>query len=249
MSNPFPEVADAPASGGPPGGAPGRGARRLAWLAAAAQVAFVLSWLLAASWQGPRYSVTADSISDMYAVTAPGGAFLVVVLTLAGAVTIWFAWRALWPALRPAGWLGTAGPALLALSIFGLGDLLSAGERVACRVADPGCTSAMQTSNAGGATDSLLSTAGVPLFILAAFFLAAAMRRLPGWRALARPVAWCGALMIVFSLCDGLTAGAHGLSGLFERLVALDGAACIALVAAGVARRCGTAAARGAAAG
>ena len=60
-----------------------------------AQVAFVGSWLIAASWQGPRYSVLAHSITDMYAVGAPNGAFLVVVFTLCGGATILFAWLSL----------------------------------------------------------------------------------------------------------------------------------------------------------
>ncbi len=39
--------------------------RLWALVALVAQVAFVASWLIAASWQGPRYSVLAHSISDM----------------------------------------------------------------------------------------------------------------------------------------------------------------------------------------
>lgn len=239
MTDRSPRVTDAIASGHEETGPTARVARRvrrLAWLGAGAQVVFVLSWLLAAAWQGPRYSVTADSISDMYAVTAPGGGFLVVMLTLTGAATIWFAWRSLWPVLRPAGWLATTGAVLLGLSIFGLGDLLTVSERVACRIADPGCTAAMQTSNSGGALDSVLSTAGVPLFVLASFFLAAAMKRVPGWRFLVSPVRWCGILTVVFYGCDSLTQGTNGFSGLFERLVALSGAAGIALLAVGVTR-------------
>ena len=94
-------------------------------MALVAQVAFVASWLIAASWQGPRYSVLAHSISDMYAVSAPYAIFLVVVFTLCGAATILFAWLSLRSALRPAGWTATVGSVLLALSIYGLGDLLS----------------------------------------------------------------------------------------------------------------------------
>lgn len=45
-----------------------------AWLGLLAQVAFVLTWIDAATWQGPRYSVVSDSISDLYAVTAPHAA-------------------------------------------------------------------------------------------------------------------------------------------------------------------------------
>jgi len=64
----------------------------------AAQVIFVASWLAAASWQGPRYSVLAHSISEMYARTAPHAMFLVIVLTLCGAATIWFVLRSVRPA-------------------------------------------------------------------------------------------------------------------------------------------------------
>jgi hypothetical protein len=53
-----------------------------------AQVVFVLSWLAAAAWQEPRYSTVRHTISDMYAVTAPYGGFLVVVFTVCGAATI-----------------------------------------------------------------------------------------------------------------------------------------------------------------
>ena len=219
-----------------PPGRVARRVRRLARLAVAAQVAFVASWLLAAAWQGPRYSVTAHSISDMYADHAPGAAFLIIVITLCGAATIWFAWRSLRTALRPAGRLATAASALLALSVFGLGDLLTVSEREACRLADPGCTASSQLSNSGGALDGTLTTAGLVLFVIAAFLLAAAMKRLPGGQAWVRPVRWYAALMIVLFIADGLTQSA-GYSGLFERLVALAGASGIAVLAAGVSRQ------------
>jgi hypothetical membrane protein len=107
-------------------------------VAIAAQVLFVASWLAAASWQGPRYNVPAHSISDMYAVTAPHGSFLVVVFTDCGAATILFALFSVWPSLRPGGRAATVGSVLLALSVAGLGDLLSPAERLACRMANPG---------------------------------------------------------------------------------------------------------------
>ncbi len=217
----------------------GRAARRvrsLARLAVVAQVTFVASWLLAAAWQGPRYSVLAHSISDMYAQTAPGGAFLVVMFTLCGAATIWFAWRSLRTALRPGGWLAATGSALLALSVFGLGDLLSVSEREACRLADPGCTSTSQLANFGGTMDGTLSTVGIVLFIIGGFFLAAAMKRAEAWQSWVRPVRWSMVLMIVLFICDGIANGT-GLSGLAERLIALTGATEIALVAVGVSRR------------
>jgi hypothetical protein len=209
----------------------------------AAQVAFTASWLLAAAWQGPRYSIFAHSISDMYAVTAPGAAFLIIVLTVCGAATIWFALRSLLPVLRSAlgpasgsaGRLATAGSWLLALSIFGLGNLLTLTERLDCRMADPGCTSARQLSNFGGKMDDFFSTAGLILFVIAGFLLAAAMKRAAGWQPLVRPTRWFMALMIVILIADAT--GLGGLGGLFERLAALTGAAWIAFLAAGVGRR------------
>ena len=53
----------------------------------------------------------------------------------------------------------------MALSIFGLGNLLTVTERLDCRMADPGCTSAKQLSNFGGTMDDLFSTAGLILIV------------------------------------------------------------------------------------
>jgi hypothetical protein len=210
--------------------------RRWARAAVAAQALFVASWLIAASWQGPRYSVLAHSISDMYAVTAPGGQFLVDVFTFCGAMTIVFAIRSAWSVLRPGGWTATAGAVMLALSVLGLGDLLSPGERLACRLADHGCTTTLQLANAGGKMDNLLTSVGVPLLVLAGFFLAAAMRRTPGWRAWAWPARLTMVLILAFAALDLMTQHS-GLSGLFERLIALTGAAAITAFALGILRR------------
>lgn len=46
--------------------------RRAAQLGLIGQVVFVLSFLVAGLWQGPRYSFLAHVMSDMYAETAPG---------------------------------------------------------------------------------------------------------------------------------------------------------------------------------
>jgi Protein of unknown function (DUF998) len=201
-----------------------------------AQIAFVASWLIAVSWQGPHYSSLAHYISDMYAVGAPYGTFLVVVFTLCGAATILFAWLSLRPALRPAGWTATVGSVLLALSIYGLGDLLSPLEREGCRLADAGCSAAAQFANSGGKLDALLSILGVVLFVLAGFFLASAMKRLPAWRRWAWPTRGVALLFVVLVVATGLGT-AVDLSGLFERLLAATGATSIALLAAGVLQR------------
>jgi uncharacterized protein DUF998 len=208
--------------------------RRWARVGIAAQVIFVASWLAAASWQGPRYTVLAHSISEMYARTAPHAMFLVIVLTLCGAATIWFVLRSVWPALRPGGRAATVGSALLALSIAGLGDLLTAFERVACRMADPGCTTSRMLSNSGGKLDDALSSIGLPLLVLAGFFLAHAMRRIPSWQAWARPARWTAALLLVLLAAN---IPHSGLGGLFERLAAAAAAAAIAALAVGILRR------------
>ncbi|MEV0353666.1 DUF998 domain-containing protein [Nonomuraea sp. NPDC050680] len=202
----------------------------------AAQAAFVASWLVATSWQGPRYSSLAHTISDMYAVTAPGGMFLVVVFTLCGAATIGFALRSVWPTLRTGGWAAVVGSGLLVLSIVGLGNLLSAGERLACRMADPECTATRQLSNTGGQLDNIISSAGVLLLIIAGFFLAAAMRRIPGWQAWSWPTRWTTILILGFAVATVLTQQA-GLGGLFERSIAVTGAVALAVFAGGILRR------------
>ena len=218
-----------PAGGRLTAGTPRRlaGIRRWAGVGIAAQVVFVASWLTAAAWQGPRYSVVKHSISEMYAVTAPHAVFLVVVLTLCGAATIWFAVRSVSPALRPGGRAATVGSALLALSVGGLGDLLASVERVACRMADPGCTTARWSPTRVGKVDDAVSSIGVLLFVLAAFFLAAAMRRMPGWRAFGQ-ARWTAVLVLVLAIAD---VADSRLGGLFERLVAAAMAAALAALA------------------
>jgi hypothetical protein len=216
--------------------------RRWARLNIIANVVFVGCWLLAAVWQGPHYSVAAHSISDMYADGAPAAAFLIIFFTLCGAVTVLFAFLSLWPALRGGGPWALIGSILVAVSIFGLGDLLTPFEREGCRLADPGCTSTAQLATAGGATDAFLSTAGVVALALAGFFLAAAMRRLPEWRSWSVGTMWASIGLLVLLVLDGI-AGGGGLGGFAERLIALGGAAGLVVLALGVARRARTVAA------
>jgi hypothetical protein len=208
---------------------------RWAWVAAIAQALFVVSWLIAQAWQGPRYSALSDTISDMYAVTAPGGLFLVVVLTLCGIATVLFALLSVWPVLRPAGWTAAVGSILLAVSIYGLGDALSPFERQGCRIADPGCTAADQMNSLGGRLDSILSTIGIFCFVASAFFLATAMRRTPGWERAARPTMWVGVgFLVLVVLLAAVESSSVG--GLAERVVVAAGAAAIAALAVRVVR-------------
>jgi uncharacterized membrane protein len=200
----------------------------------AAQVVFVAGWLVAQVWQGDRYRPLEHTISDMYAVGAPGGWFLVALLTLTGAATIGFAWAAVRPALRPAGRWATWTWLLLALSIFGLGDLLSPFEREGCRLADPGCDAAAQVANLGGTLDGVLSSITLVLFTAGIFVAASALRRTPGWQRWSRPARLAGVVMIVLLF---LTVLVPATTGLFERLVAGFGAALVAALAWGVLTR------------
>ena len=210
--------------------------RRWALITVAAQVVFVVAWLIAASWQGDRYSAIADSISDMYAVTAPHAWFLITVLTLCGAIVIVFAWLCVWPTFRGGGWSARVGSILLALSVYGLGDLLSAFERLACRTADGGCSPADKVANVGGALDSALTTIGFTFFVAAGFCLAGAMGRTPDWRGWARRTnVFTVAVLVVFVVAAALSTTAAG--GLLERLAAALGCAGIAILALEIARR------------
>lgn len=207
--------------------------RGWALTAIAAQVLFLVSWLVAPLWQGSRYSVVAHSISDMYAVSAPGGLFLVVVLTACGAVTILFALLSLRLALRGGGWGASVGAIVLALSVYGLGDLLSPFERLACRIADPGCTTVSQLSNTGGKLDGILTTAGLLFFVAAGFFLAGAMARLPAWRRWALAARLVSIAVLLLLVATAVT-NPLGVGGLFERLTAGLGAVGVALLAVAV---------------
>jgi uncharacterized protein DUF998 len=203
------------------------------WVGLLAQLIFVVSWLIAGLWQGQSYSALAHTISDMYAITAPHGWFLVITTTLAGAGTIAFAWLGLRVALRRGasgrGRLATAVAILLSLSILGLGDLLTPMEREACRVADPGCSPADQLGNLGGKMDSGLSTAGLLILVATGFVLAAAMRRSPAWSLWAWPTRWATIVIIVLLVVTG--AASAGLGGLFERLLAAAAAGGVAALA------------------
>ncbi|MCU7726899.1 DUF998 domain-containing protein [Actinoplanes sp. KI2] len=214
----------------------GDSVRTWGWVGFAAQVVFVVSWLIAPAWQGSDYDSLKHSISDMYAQTAPDGWFLVVVLTLCGLATVLFALLAVRPALRGGGRRATVGAVLLALSIYGVGDLFSPFERENCRLADTGCTGSDQTANLGGKLDNLLSTLGILLFVAAAFVLASAMRRTPGWPGWAWPARCVGIIFAVLLVALALAESA-GLGGLVERLLAGFGSIAIGALAWRIARR------------
>ena len=80
----------------------------LAWGVAGvvAQAAFMAGWLIADTWQGPRYSPVKDTISDLQAATAPHAWFPIACFAAGGLGT--FGLRCVAGCARP--WPGPGGP-------------------------------------------------------------------------------------------------------------------------------------------
>ena len=68
------------------------------------------------------------------------------------------------------------------------------------------------------------------MFAAAAFFLAPAIRRAPGWQDWAWPARWVGLAFILILVADVATSSL-GFGGLMERLLAAFGAAAIGALA------------------
>jgi len=159
------------------------GHRLLGWglLGVIAQVAFLAGWLVAETWQGPRYSPVADTISDLQAATAPHVWFPIACFAAGGVGTFCFAVFGLRPALAGAGPAAWYAPWMLALSALALGNSF---PLIPCRLADAGCTAHHQLYSPGGLTDAIVAGTA---FLVLAFTPAPLWRRmrlLPQWRPL-----------------------------------------------------------------
>ena len=208
--------------------------RRWAAACVVAQAVSIAAWLVAAAWQVDDYSVTKHTISDMYAVDAPHGAWLAAALTVCGVATIGFALFCVPRAFRRAGRRAWVSAALLAACILGLGDALSFLEREKCQLATPGCTMDEQLK-AGGAADSVLSSVGLLLLVAAGFVLAGAMRRTPGWESFAGRARAFSVVLIVLLILT-VAAESVDLAGLLERILAAYAAAGMGALAVQVRR-------------
>jgi Protein of unknown function (DUF998) len=120
-----------------------------------AQSAFMAGWLIAETWQGPRYSVVADTISDMQAATAPRVWFIVTCFAIGGVGTFCFAVFGLRPALA-AGRETPRAVWMLALAGLAIGNSF---PLVPCELPAAGCTAHQQLYSPGGLTDAVLATA------------------------------------------------------------------------------------------
>ncbi len=142
----------------------GAGARLAVWalVGLLAQVASMAGWTVAETWQGPRYSVVSDTISDLQAATAPHVWFPIACFAAGGIGTFCFAVLGLRPALSGAGRVASQAPWMLGLSALALGNSF---PLIPCSLSDPGCTVHRQLSSPGGLTDAIV--AGVALSVLA----------------------------------------------------------------------------------
>ena len=211
-----------------------RGSHLRAWglIGVVAQVAFMAGWLAAETWQGPRYSVVADTISDLQAATAPHVWFPVACFAVGGIGTFCFAVFGLRPALAGAGRVVAYGPWLIALAGLAIGNSF---PLIPCGPAAPGCTAHHQLYSPGGMTDAIVATAAFLVLSFTPGPLWERMRMLPQWRRL-RPV--MTAARIACPLCFILLSIAsltHTAQGLAERALATSltlwiGALAVALI-------------------
>jgi hypothetical protein len=165
-----------------------------------AQVAFAAGWLIAETWQGQRYSLLTNTISDMQAAGAPHVWFPIVCFAVGGIGTCGFALFGLHGAWRR---VARIAPWKIGLSGLALGNSF---PLIPCQLSTPGCTATHQLLSAGGLTDAVF--AGVALWVLAItpWPLARQLASLPRWSAL-RP------LLCVVGV---VTPAAYGLLALAE---------------------------------
>ena len=191
--------------------------QRWGLLGVLAQVAFMAGWLVAETWQGPRYSVVTDTISDLQAATAPHAWFPIACFAAGGIGTFCFAVFGLRPALAGAGRAAARGPWMLALGGLAIGNSF---PLIPCGLQAPGCTAHHQLYSPGGMTDAIVATAAFLVLVFTPGPLWRSMRELPQWRRL-RPVMTaarrvCPLCFIVLSIAS-LTQTAEGLA---ERVLA-----------------------------
>jgi hypothetical membrane protein len=84
-----------------------------------AQITFMAGWLIAETWQGPRYSSIKYTISDLQAATAPHAWFVISCFAIGGIGSFLFAVFGLRPALAKAG--AVRAYATLGVGCFGSG--------------------------------------------------------------------------------------------------------------------------------
>jgi hypothetical protein len=153
----------------------------LAWgiVGVIAQVIFTAGWVVAETWQGPRYGPVQDTVSDLQAATAPHVWFPILCFAIGALGTFGFAVLGLRPALAGAGKVAAFAPWMLAVATLALGNSF---PLIPCRLSDPGCTANVQLLSPGGLTDAIVAGIAFLVLALAPFPLWRRMSVLPAWR-------------------------------------------------------------------
>ena len=196
-----------------------RGGCLMAWgvVGLIAQAAFTAGWLIADTWQGPRYSPVKYTISDLQAATAPHAWFPIACFAVGGLGTFGFAVFGLRPALAGAGKVAAYAPWMLACSALALGNSF---PLIPCRLADPGCTAHHQLFSPGGLTDAIVASIAFLVLACTPFPLWRRLRVLPEWYRL-KPVML--AARVIGPACFlflGISSSAGVAEGLVERVLA-----------------------------
>jgi hypothetical protein len=193
--------------------------RRTVWLAEGAiagVVFFNVGWLLAEALQGSAYSIARHDVSDLAAMTARSPWVFQTAAGIAGALIIAFALFGLRRAFAGPGRHGSIVGWLVAASLIGLDNLSDAFFRLDCRAADLGCSPSRAISSWHGKIHVGVFVVSALATVAAAFALSSRMRRLDGWRDLARP-AFAFAVVFTIVLLASIPVDGRSGGGILQR--------------------------------
>jgi hypothetical protein len=181
-----------------------------------AQIAFILGWLIADTWQGSKYNAIKYTISDLQAATAPHAWFPIACFAIGGIGSFLFAIFGLRPALAKAGKVAAYAPWILGFSALALGNSF---PLIPCRLVDAGCTTHSQLFSPGGMTDAILSSIAFLVLVFTPHMLEKRLKVLPAWKDF-RPVVSLAQVIcpLSFILLSFTSNGSMG--GLTERILA-----------------------------
>jgi hypothetical membrane protein len=202
----------------------------LCWGAIIGQTLFTIAWLVSDSLQGGDFSPLRDDISDLGALTANHPWIILAAQGVSGVLTICFAIFVLNRTLAGPGQKMALGAWLVAMSAVAVDDLSDAFFRLDCQTSQPGCSEATAMASWHGQIHAIVGIVSFILLVIAPFFLARSMRKLPSWSALAKPTKYFGVgLGVLLAVYVGLT-GQDG-QGTMQRIIALTASAGVCLLA------------------
>jgi hypothetical protein len=176
-------------------------------------VAFATGWLVAETWQGPRYSPWTDTISDLQAATAPHVWFPIACFAIGGVSGLGFAvfgLRSAWAGAAPSA------PWRIGLSCLALGNSF---PLLPCQVSAAGCTATAQLLSPGGLTDAILSSAALWVLATTPLSLARRLRSLPEWMGLSVALLVAGVAATAAYALLAVSVFSGVLEGLAERVL------------------------------